>query len=138
MATEPAIEIMQGDRLGVAEYRSLRADAGWSAVRATDAELEQALSRSWNVCARTGQGQLVGMGRLIDDGAVYASLWDMIVRTDHRRQGVGGRILDALMQRAGERDLVSLVATPLGEPLYRRAGFDQRSAGSTALVWRRL
>lgn len=138
MAAPPPIEIIEGDRLGTVEYRQLRADAGWSDVRAADAELAQALARSWNVCARGPRGELVGMGRLIEDGAVYASLWDMIVRADHRRQGIGGSILGALMRRAGERDLVSLVATRLGEPLYRRAGFSERSRGSTALVWRRL
>ncbi len=138
MAAPPPIEIIEGGRLGTAEYRLLRADAGWSDVRAADPELEQALARSWNVCARGPQGELVGMGRLIEDGAVYASLWDMIVRTDHRRRGIGSGILEALMRRAGERDLVSLVATSLGEPLYRRAGFSERSRGSTALVWRRL
>jgi GNAT superfamily N-acetyltransferase len=138
MAEPPPIEILEGARLAAAEYRALRADAGWSAPRASDEQLERALASSWNVCARTGRGELVGMGRLIEDGAVYASLWDMIVRSDHRRRGVGSAILEALMRRAGDRDLVSLVATELGAPLYRRAGFAERSRGSTAMVWRRL
>jgi ribosomal protein S18 acetylase RimI-like enzyme len=135
---DPPIEIVEGDRLTAAEYRALRADAGWSEVRADDAQLQKALERSWNVCARAAGGELVGMGRLIEDGAVYASLWDMIVRSDHRRRGLGGAILDALMRRAQDRDLVSLVATELGAPLYRRAGFAERSRGSAAMVWRRL
>jgi hypothetical protein len=41
------------------------------------------------------------------------------------------------MRRAGDRDLVALVATPLGAPMYRRAGFGESNRGSTALVWRR-
>jgi ribosomal protein S18 acetylase RimI-like enzyme len=138
MAEPLPIDILEGAPLTAAEYRALRADAGWSDVRAPDAALEQALGRSWNVCARIRHGELVGMGRLIEDGAVYASLWDMIVRSDHRRRGIGSAILDALMRRAGERDLVSLVATELGAPLYRRAGFAERSRGSAAMVWRRL
>ena len=138
MADPPPIDIVEGGRLDAAEYRALRADAGWSDPRASDEELNRALGRSWNVCARTTGGELVGMGRLIEDGAMYASVWDMIVRSDARRRGIGGAILEALMRRARDRDLVSLVATELGAPLYRRAGFAERSRGSTAMVWRRL
>jgi GNAT superfamily N-acetyltransferase len=133
----PEVAIEEGARLGAAEYRGLRADAGWSAPAAADPALQRALDASWNVTARTGAGELVGMGRLLDDGALYASIWDMIVRTDHRGHGVGGTIFAALMRRAGDRDLVALVATPLGAPMYRRAGFAESSRGSTALLWRR-
>ena len=131
------ITIHDGDRLQAVEYRMLRADAGWSEVGAADGRLQAGLDATWNVTARTAAGELVGMARLLDDGAVYASLWDMIVRSDHRGRGIGQAILDAVMQRAGRRDLVSLVATPLGEPLYRRAGFAEQSDGSTGMVWRR-
>jgi GNAT superfamily N-acetyltransferase len=130
--------IREGDLLEVAEYRALRADAGWSEVGAADQLLQAALDAGWNVTARTADGELVGMARLLDDGALHASLWDMIVRRDRRGRGIGQAILEAAMRRAGERDLVSLVATPLGESLYRRAGFTQQSRGSTGMVWRRM
>ena len=129
--------IREGDRLEAGEYRALRADAAWSDVGVPDERLQAALDATWNVSARTATGELVGMARLIDDGAVYASLWDMIVRRDRRGRGIGQSILEAVMRRVGERDLVSLVATPLGEPLYRRAGFVEQSRGSTGMVWRR-
>ena len=131
------MQIHEGARLEVGEYRALRADAGWSAPAAADADLQRALDASWNVAARGADGELVGMGRLLDDGALYASVWDMIVRTDARGQGIGGAIFAALMRRASARDRVALVATPLGEPMYRRAGFAESNRGSTALVWRR-
>jgi GNAT superfamily N-acetyltransferase len=129
--------IRGGDRLQAGEYRGLRADAGWSEVGAADGRLQAALDATWNVTVRLADGELVGMARLLDDGAAYASLWDMIVRRDHRGLGIGKAILDVVMERACERDLVSLVATPLGEPLYRRAGFVEQSRGSTGMVWRR-
>ena len=129
--------IREGDRLEAGEYRALRADAAWSDIGVSDDRLQAALDATWNVTARAADGELVGMARLIDDGAVYASLWDMIVRRDRRGRGIGQSILEAVMRRVGERDLVSLVATPLGEPLYRRAGFVEQSRGSTGMVWRR-
>jgi GNAT superfamily N-acetyltransferase len=129
--------IREGDRLVPGEYRALRADAQWSDVGVPDDRLQAALDATWNVTARTADGELIGMARLLDDGAAYASLWDMIVRRDRRGQGIGQAILATVMRRAGERSLVSLVATPLGEPLYRRAGFVEQSRGSTGMVWRR-
>jgi GNAT superfamily N-acetyltransferase len=137
MAGDRDTTIRKGDRLEAGEYRGLRADAEWSEVGAADDQLQAALDGTWNVTARTAYGELVGMARLLDDGAVYASLWDMIVRRDHRSRGIGQAILEAVMTRAGERDLVSLIATTLGEPLYRRAGFTEQSRGSTSMVWRR-
>jgi GNAT superfamily N-acetyltransferase len=131
------ISIREGDRLEACEYRALRADAEWSDVGVADDQLQAALDATWNVTARTAEGELVGMARLLDDGAVYASLWDMIVRRDRRGDGTGQAIFEAVMRRAGKRTLVSLVATPLGEPLYRRAGFVEQSRGSTGMVWRR-
>jgi GNAT superfamily N-acetyltransferase len=137
MTGDGDITIREGDQLGAGEYRALRADAGWSQVGASDEPLQAALDAGWNVTARTADGELVGMARLLDDGALYASLWDMIVRGDRRGLGIGQAILEAVMRRAGRRELVSLVATPLGEPLYRRAGFVEQSRGSTGMVWRR-
>src|SRR5690349_24520450 len=103
--------IHEGDRLHAGEYRSLRADAGWSEVPAADDALQRVLDATWNVTARTEPGELVGMARLLDDGVLYASLWDMVVRRDHRGQGLGTAILDAIMRRAADRKMVALVAT---------------------------
>ena len=128
--------VTAGDRIGPAEDRGLRRDAGWADVDADDETLEAALARSWNATARMPGGELIGMGRLIEDGLMYASIWDMIVARAHRRQGVGQALLDALMGRARERTLVALVATPLGAPLYREAGFAEASRGSIGMVWR--
>jgi ribosomal protein S18 acetylase RimI-like enzyme len=130
------VNVVSGDRIGAGEYRRLRRDAGWSEVDAPDQALEAALARSWNVTARTDGGELAGMGRLIEDGLMYASIWDMIVARDYRRRGIGTAVLDALMRRGSGRTLVALVATPDGAPLYRRAGFAAVSRGSAGMVWR--
>jgi ribosomal protein S18 acetylase RimI-like enzyme len=87
------------------------------------------------VTARDGGGHLVAMARLQDDG-LYASIWDMIVAPEHRRRGLGRDVFDRLMARAAGRSLVALVATPMGAPMYREAGFSEESAGSVALFVR--
>lgn len=133
MSAEIAYEL--GARIDTEVYRGLRAAAGWSEPAAGDAELAAALARTWNVVA-LDRTHAVGIGRLLDDGALYATIWDMIVLPTHRRQGIGRRILNLLVAQAATRTIVSLVATPDGRPLYERAGFRLESRGSVGMLMR--
>lgn len=70
------------------------------------------------------EGGLVGQGAL----GVYGragTIAKMIVAPRFQRQGVGKAILASLMDEAERRGvgILGLVATPLGRPLYVRAGF---------------
>jgi GNAT superfamily N-acetyltransferase len=129
------VRYAEGDRLTPAEYRRLRASAGWSDPGLDDAALAGALASTWNVTARADDGALIGMGRVQDDG-LYASIWDMIVLPEHRRQGIGRELFERMLHRCRGRSLVSLVATPHGAPIYRAAGFAEESRGSIALFLR--
>jgi GNAT superfamily N-acetyltransferase len=124
-----------GDRLAPAEYRALRAAAGWSDPDLDDAALERTLASTWNFTARDDGGGLIGMGRVQDDG-LYASIWDMIVVPDHRGQGIGRAIFERMLAHSRGRSLLALVATPDGAPMYRAAGFAEESRGSIALFLR--
>lgn len=66
-------------------------------------------------------GEVVGTGRLLPDGHVGR----MAVLRDWRGQGVGGRILVALVGRAAERGMKRLVlnAQTHAVPFYARYGF---------------
>jgi GNAT superfamily N-acetyltransferase len=128
-------EIEAGTRLEVAEYRRLRAAIGWRTPPVDDATLQAALDRTWNVVAREGD-EIVGLGRLLDDGALYATVWDMIVVPEAQRRGIGTAILERLLERAAERTIVALVATPAGRPLYERFGFRSESDGSVPMLLR--
>ena len=130
----PMAEIEGGARLLAAEYRRLRDSVGWGTPH-DDALLQPALDRTWNVAARV-DGELVGLGRLLDDGALYASIWDMIVRPEAQRRGVGTAILERLLERAAGRTIVALVATEAGRPLYERHGFRTASGGGVGMILR--
>jgi len=129
------VRYADGDRLAPAEYRQLRAAAAWSDPDLDDAALAGTLAATWNVTARDDDGTLIGMGRVQDDG-LYASIWDMIVLPAHRGRGVGGAIFERMLAHCHGRSLVALVATPLGAPIYRAAGFSEESKGSIALFLR--
>jgi GNAT superfamily N-acetyltransferase len=125
----------EGAAIDAGDYRRLRAAIGWGEPAAGDEALQAALDRTWNVAARDG-GELVGIGRLRDDGAVYATIWDMIVLPDRQRAGIGRAILELLLARARGRTIVALVATPAGRVLYEAYGFAAESEGSVGMLLR--
>ncbi|KAF2132331.1 hypothetical protein P153DRAFT_285328 [Dothidotthia symphoricarpi CBS 119687] len=68
----------------------------------------------------------VAMGRLLGDGALFLQVCDVAVLPQHQRKGLGGRIMQTLMDYVDENAplaYVSLVADPAGQKLYPKFGF---------------
>src|SRR5215218_10178809 len=108
----------------------------WRPLEQDDTMLSAALEASWNVTARTSDGQLVGLARVLDDGVLYASVWDVIVRPERQRGGIGRALLAAVLEQTAGRRLVSLISTSAGDALYRSTGFTETDSRSTALFRR--
>ena len=124
-----------GARIDVADYLRLRDAVGWRSAALDDAAVQAALDRTWNVVARE-DGAVVGLGRLLEDGAFYGTIWDVIVVPEAQRRGIGTAILERLLEQAGERSIVALVASPAGKPLYERYGFTSDDGRGVAMLMR--
>ena len=70
-------------------------------------------------------GSIAGLGTLIDFGET-AWLAHIIVSARYRNKGLGLAMVNHLLSVANEKGLqsVSLFATPMGEPVYKKAGFE--------------
>jgi ribosomal protein S18 acetylase RimI-like enzyme len=134
--TPPEIAFEENAAIPVTDYRRLRLAVGWGRVPANDTELAAALARTWNVIARQDE-EVVAFGRLLDEGLLYASIWDMIVAPDLQRRGIGEAVLTRLLEHADARSLTVLVATDAGSGLYERHGFVPTDPASTAMLRRR-
>ena len=97
--------------------------------------LEAIARRCTWFAAREG-GELVGVARLLDDGGLHASLWDLIVRPDRQRRGVGRALARAALDRCEDRRLVALVSTPAAVPFFAAMGFVTDSHGHVAMYLR--
>jgi GNAT superfamily N-acetyltransferase len=97
----------------------------------------EAVERSctW-LAARDPDGALVGVARVLDDGGLHASLWDVIVRPDRRRTGIGTALVRAALDRCADRRLVALVSTPDAVPFFAAMGFLAESHGHVAMYQR--
>jgi GNAT superfamily N-acetyltransferase len=96
----------------------------------------EAIGRSSTWFAARDDGELVGIARLLDDGGLHASLWDVIVRPDRQRQGIGTALARAVLDRCADRRLVALVSTPAAVPFFAAMGFVTDSHGHAAMYLR--
>lgn len=107
-------------------YNALRAEAGLPAIDAETAR--QALNGSlFSVAARDDAGALVGMGRVVGDGALYVQLVDVIVSPSHRETDVASGIVAELIgyvdrNVAPEAQVIVLSDVP-SMGLYQASGF---------------
>ena len=87
-----------------------------------------ALRATINITARV-RGELVGSVRILTDGYFLGTIPEIMVHPDHRRRGIGRR----LMELAWERSPTGLYfgAQPGNEPFFERLGY-QRSMTSFA------
>jgi len=111
------------------DYVTLYKSTGWKyQTPVTKAVLETALANTWHwVCAYQKE-RLVGLGRLISDGALYAFVCDLIVLPEFQKQGIGSTMLVHLKKTCMEKNIkrVWLFAAKGKAPFYERHGFDVR------------
>lgn len=120
MPKPPEIRYAVSARLDPAELGQLLAAAAGS--RYTDAMLAGLIDGSTAyVTARAGD-RLVGFGRLLSDGAVTAYINNMAVSPDFQDQGIGGTLLDMLVETAGAVKSIYLY-TDTADAFYLRHGF---------------
>ena len=105
----------------VALYRKV----GWTAYADDVVTLETALAgSSWVVAARI-DGCLVGLARVVSDGATICYLQDLLVHPDTQRRGVGrALVLAALEPYASVRQKVLLTDDEPGQrAFYESLGY---------------
>ncbi len=117
-------------------YHGLFATTGWNdEYRATAEELDRANRQSWHTVSAYDGDRLVGFGRVVTDGVLHAMIYDLIVRPEHQRQGIGSHILVEIVARcraAGIRD-VQLFCARGKQAFYERHGFRPRPADAPGM-----
>ncbi|MGN6566136.1 MAG: GNAT family N-acetyltransferase [Thermomicrobiales bacterium] len=123
-AAPPGIAVRRMTPADIPAAARLREQAGWNQ---TCADWQRLLAWAPDGCFVAAQaGRVVGTVTTTAYGSHLAWLGMLLVDTDLRRRGIGQALLAHagawLAQSVGVRT-VALDATPLGQPLYERAGF---------------
>lgn len=118
-------EISAGTIPGRDELADLYDAVGWVAYTRDLPSLERAVQGSSHVVTAREDGRLVGLARVVSDGATIAYLQDVLVRPELQGQGVGKRLVtEALAPFAAVRQHVLLTDDEPGQrAFYQSLGF---------------
>lgn len=119
----------------VEDYNRVRVAAGLSRKDPEAAAVGLA-NTVFGACAEK-DGEIVGIGRIVGDGALFFEVVDIAVVPEHQGKGLGAGIMGALMsylrENARPGAFVSLAADAGVSPFYERYGFEVRPPGSPGM-----
>lgn len=109
------------------EYRHLCTQVGWAEVMNFEAAVT-ALPRSLYGVVAMLDDRVVGMGRIVGDGAIFYYLQDIAVLPDHQGQSIGthivARLVTLVKENAPEKAFFGVFAAEGTRPFYQKFGFD--------------
>lgn len=103
-------------------------------------QVEDALKNGLFNVSAIYNGKVIGMGRLIGDGAMYWYLQDIIILPEYQRKGIGKSIVNRLIEHIENTAIpntcieVSLSAVKGKEAFYEKLGFSLGSSGMTKRI----
>jgi GNAT superfamily N-acetyltransferase len=122
------------------QFVALFETTGWNQnYQATPQEFSHMLEHTWYMLAAYDGEQLVGFGRVVSDLVLHAMIYDMIVDPTYQGQGIGGEILDRLVEKClqhGIRD-IQLFCARGKRSFYEKRGFVARPEEGPGMQYRR-
>ena len=115
--------------LQVADYMRLHESAGWGKAEADIVAV--ALTNSYATFAVIEQKQVIGMARLLGDGAVTFYLKDFVILPEYQGQGVGKELLQYVQNyikneiKPGWPTTLELISAKGKEGFYQKFGFQK-------------
>ena len=117
-------------------YHRLFETTGWNQSYQAEADaLYKAISSSWYVMSAYDNDDLIGFGRVISDGVLYALICDLIVKPSYQGQGIGSAMLDRLIARCRTQQIrvVWLFSAKGKSGFYKNFGFTERPSDAPGM-----
>lgn len=120
------------------DFFSLFETTGWNtAYQTTPQDLQQALDDSWYTISAYDKGELIGFGRILSDGVLYAMIYDLIVHPDFQNQGLGSQLLNRLIEACQKANIraIQLFSAHGKTEFYKTRGFVTRHEDAPGMVY---
>lgn len=116
----------------IEEFLNLRSKIGWGELDFNLAKIS--LNNSlFHVIVRD-EFQLIGMARVVGDGAMYFYIQDVIVEPNHQNSGIGSALMEQienyLLVAAKKGSTIGLLASKGKEAFYARYSYIMRPNNS--------
>ena len=113
----------------IEDYYPLFMETGWNGIlNLSKQELKAAVEKSFATICVYDQSKLVGFGRVISDGIMYATIYDVMVKPEFNKQGIGKKIVQELIDKCISLNIRSLhlFAAKGTEAFYKNLDFVSR------------
>ena len=123
------MEIKEYQKYNEEEILKLYAEVGWIAYTQDPEALREGYGNSLLTLAAYENEELLGIIRVVGDGATIVFIQDILVFPEHQRKGVGSALLKAVLERYGHVRQVELATdnTPKTIAFYQAMGFREFS-----------
>lgn len=93
------MELREYTNFNQKEILSLYISVGWENYTRSPQTLERAYENSFLKIAAFDGEQLIGMVRVVGDGASVVLIQDLLVRPEYQRKGIGSKLMRAVLER---------------------------------------
>lgn len=118
------------------EYKYLCESVGWTEYM-NFVVVETSLRNSIYCVIAKDHEQIIGMGRIVGDGAIYFYIQDLVVHPDYQKKGIGNEIMSVLMEylngNAPDKAFIGLFASDGKESFYQKYDFKDYSPNMTGM-----
>lgn len=121
----------------VLEHKTLWEAVGWGSINIEMSK--QSIDNSLYGVVVECNDEVVGMGRIVGDGAMYFYIQDVAISPEHQKNGLGKLIVERLLDYIKERRhkdglaFVGLFASHGNDKFYEQFGFKDHSPGMTGM-----
>lgn len=123
-------DITYNNKITVEEYYVMRESAGWFLPE--NSQAEQSLNNSMYIITARDNNKIVGMARLVGDGAYFTLLVDVIVLPEYQGRKIGSTMVENILtyvknkRKKGQYISVQLCSAKGKEGFYEKFGFEKR------------
>lgn len=134
MEDKDGIAFEESSNINKEELKALYNDAGWTLYTKDIDRLNEAVANSLLTVTARSDGKLVGLIRCVGDGKTIVYIQDILVLRDHRRSGIGTRLVESVLKKFEDVRQIVLLTDDTEEvkEFYRSLGFSE--AGNMKLV----
>ncbi|HDR4457541.1 GNAT family N-acetyltransferase [Bacillus cereus] len=118
------------------EYKYLCDSVGWTNYMNFEVA-EISLQNSIYCIIVKDNNQIIGMGRIVGDGAIYFYIQDIVVHPEYQKNGIGKKIMNTLVeylnQNAPDKAFIGLFASQGKTSFYEKYDFKDYSPNMTGM-----